>query len=267
MSKETETKVVEMATEAAPKTIEQLKVRESELDQINDDLIKEMQTREYEIDFKTKIIEAQIDGMLLKINEHEFWTRLIGNFNAYNITAVYAIAILLGQDQLQVLTTLSTMHSVRGRFEYLKAKNGTLGIVDYAHTPDALQNVLETIADVNSAKVQVITVVGCGGDRDRTKRPEMARIAADMSNRVLLTSDNPRSEDPAMIRAAVLQGCPEAVDAGAREDAIAKAMDALGPGDVLAVAGKGHESGQEIAGIVHAFDDVAMVRKLVGALP
>lgn len=212
-------------------------------------------------DFKTKIIEAQIDGMLLKINEHEFWTRLIGNFNAYNITAVYAIAILLGQDQLQVLTTLSTMHSVRGRFEYLKAKNGTLGIVDYAHTPDALQNVLETIADVNSAKVQVITVVGCGGDRDRTKRPEMARIAADMSNRVLLTSDNPRSEDPEAILDEMEAGLNPVHKAKTlritdRAQAIKAACQLAQPGDIILVAGKGHETYQEIKGVKHAFDDM-----------
>jgi UDP-N-acetylmuramoyl-L-alanyl-D-glutamate--2,6-diaminopimelate ligase len=195
------------------------------------------------------------------VNEQEFWTRLIGNFNASNITAVFTVAVLLGQEKLQVLTTLSTMSSVKGRFESVKSKNGTLGIVDYAHTPDALKNVLETIADVNAGKAQVLTVVGCGGDRDKTKRPEMARIAAELSNRVLLTSDNPRSEDPEVILNDMEAGLNPVAKAKSlriadRAQAIKAACQMAQPGDIILVAGKGHENYQEIKGVKHDFDDM-----------
>ncbi len=212
-------------------------------------------------DYKTKIIESQIDGMLLKINEHEFWTRLIGGFNAYNVTAVYAVATLLGLENLQTLTTLSTMNAVQGRFEYIKTKNGKLGIVDYAHTPDALKNVLQTIAEVNSGQGQVITVVGCGGDRDKTKRPEMARIAAEKSNKILLTSDNPRTENPEEILNDMEAGLDpvqknKALRIADRAQAIKAACQLAQDGDIILVAGKGHETYQEVNGVRLPFSDM-----------
>jgi UDP-N-acetylmuramoyl-L-alanyl-D-glutamate--2,6-diaminopimelate ligase len=212
-------------------------------------------------DFKVKIIEAQIDGMLLHINEQEFWTRLIGRFNAYNLAAVYGTAELLGLDKLQILTTLSTMKAVQGRFEYVKSKNGLLGIVDYAHTPDALENVLQTINELNNGRGRVITVVGCGGDRDKTKRPEMASIAANGSDKVILTSDNPRSEDPEEILNDMEAGLDPTQQARSlritdRAQAIKTACQLAQAGDIILVAGKGHERYQDIKGVKHPFDDM-----------
>ena len=212
-------------------------------------------------EFKAKIIEAQIDGMLLHVNEQEFWTRLIGGFNAYNITAVYGMAILLGLDRLQVLTALSTIKAVEGRFQYIKSKNGRLGIVDYAHTPDALANVLQTVNEVNNGKGKVITVVGCGGDRDRTKRPQMAAIAATNSQQVVLTSDNPRSEDPEAILDEMETGLDptqkkRSLRITDRYQAIKTACQLAQPGDIILIAGKGHETYQEIKGVRHPFDDM-----------
>jgi UDP-N-acetylmuramoyl-L-alanyl-D-glutamate--2,6-diaminopimelate ligase len=212
-------------------------------------------------DFKARIIEAQIDGMLLHINEQEFWTRLIGRFNAYNLAAVYGTAELLGLDKLQILTTLSTMKAVQGRFEYVKSKNGLLGIVDYAHTPDALENVLQTINELNNGRGRVITVVGCGGDRDKTKRPEMASIAANRSDKVILTSDNPRSEDPEEILNDMEAGLDPTQQARSlritdRAQAIKTACQLAQAGDIILVAGKGHERYQDIKGVKHPFDDM-----------
>jgi UDP-N-acetylmuramoyl-L-alanyl-D-glutamate--2,6-diaminopimelate ligase len=212
-------------------------------------------------DYKAKIIEAQIDGMLLQINEQEFWTRLIGKFNAYNVAAVFGMADLLGLDKLQALTTLSTMKAVHGRFEYIKSKSGLLGIVDYAHTPDALENVLQTINELNNGRGRVITLVGCGGDRDKTKRPEMAVIAAENSDKVILTSDNPRSEDPEEILNDMEEGLDPTQKARSlritdRAQAIKTACQLAQPGDIILVAGKGHETYQEIKGVKHPFDDM-----------
>ncbi len=217
-------------------------------------------------DFKAKIIEAQIDGMLLQINEQEFWTRLIGKFNAYNVAAVYGMAVLLGLDKLQVLTTLSTIKAVHGRFEYVKSKNGKLAIVDYAHTPDALENVLQTINELKQGNGQVITVVGCGGDRDKTKRPEMAAIAANQSNKVVLTSDNPRSEDPEAILDDMETGLDpvqknRSLRITDRAQAIKTACQLAQPGDIILVAGKGHETYQEIKGVRHPFDDMEHLKQ------
>lgn len=216
-------------------------------------------------DYKAKIMEAQFDGMLLKINEREFWTRIIGGFNAYNLTAVYATAALLGADEVQVLTTLSTLGAVSGRFQYVKSPDGKLAIVDYAHTPDALENVLRTIAEVNGGRGQVLTVVGCGGDRDKTKRPEMARIASDASSKVILTSDNPRTENPETILNEMEAGldpiqkakCLRITD---RAQAIKTACHLAQPGDIILVAGKGHENYQEIDGVKHPFDDLEQLK-------
>lgn len=216
-------------------------------------------------DYKTKIIESQIDGMLLKINDREFWTKIIGGFNAYNLSAVYGMALLLGQDEIKTLTTMSLMNAVEGRFQYVKSDDGKLAIVDYAHTPDALENVLQTIADVNGGRGQIITVVGCGGDRDKAKRPEMARIAAQKSNRVLLTSDNPRSEDPDAILLDMEAGLDMALRSRAlritdRAQAIKAACQLAQPGDIILVAGKGHENYQEIKGVKHHFDDIEQLQ-------
>ena len=147
-------------------------------------------------DYKCKIIESHLNGLLLNIDNHEVWVKLIGTFNAYNILSVYATAVLLKQDITSVLTALSNLNSVEGRFQYVKSPNGVIGIIDYAHTPDALKNVLETVKEIRSGSEQVITLVGCGGDRDSAKRPIMAAIACEYSNKVILTSDNPRTEDP-----------------------------------------------------------------------
>ena len=212
-------------------------------------------------DYKAKIIESQLDGMLLQVNEQEFWTRLIGGFNAYNITAIYAVAVQMGLDKLQVLTAISTLKAVAGRFQYIKSKDGKVGIVDYAHTPDALANVLETIGEVNNGKGKVITVVGCGGNRDKAKRPLMASIAANASQQVVLTSDNPRNEDPEVIldeMAAALDPVQKkrTLRITDREQAIKAACQLAQPGDIILIAGKGHEAYQEIQGVKYPFDDM-----------
>jgi UDP-N-acetylmuramoyl-L-alanyl-D-glutamate--2,6-diaminopimelate ligase len=217
-------------------------------------------------DFKGKIIEAPLDGLHLNLDGNEIWCRLVGEFNAYNLLAVYATAVLLGQQQLEVLTALSALNSVEGRFDYIKSPQGTIGIVDYAHTPDALQNVLETITSLRSGNEMLITVVGCGGDRDKGKRPVMARIASRMSDRVILTSDNPRSEEPEQIISEMLAGVePEflrhVTQITNREDAIRMACSMSRDKDVILVAGKGHEKYQDIKGVKHAFDDKKMLAK------
>jgi UDP-N-acetylmuramoyl-L-alanyl-D-glutamate--2,6-diaminopimelate ligase len=185
--------------------------------------------------------------------------RLVGSFNAYNLMAAYATAVLLGQDKMQVLTQLSNLDSVEGRFDYLTSKKKIVGVVDYAHTPDALENVLKTIHDV-SGQGKIITVVGCGGDRDSTKRPVMAKIACEMSDKVILTSDNPRSEDPAEIIRAMEKGIAigetrKALSIVDRKEAIKTAVSIAQPGDVILIAGKGHEKYQEIKGVRTPFDD------------
>lgn len=211
-------------------------------------------------DYQGKIIEELLDGMQLQINGQDVWVQIIGRFNAYNLLAIYGAAIELGADQQEVLRLLSTLEPVSGRFEVVRAKDGKIGIVDYAHTPDALQNVIDTINELRREPVQLITVVGCGGNRDTTKRPVMARVAADGSSRVILTSDNPRYEDPSMI----LKDMEAGLDAGQkqrtltisdRREAIRTAVALAAPGDIILVAGKGHEPYQEIAGVRHHFDD------------
>jgi UDP-N-acetylmuramoyl-L-alanyl-D-glutamate--2,6-diaminopimelate ligase len=157
-------------------------------------------------DFKVKVIENQLNGLVITLNGTEVWTRLIGIFNAYNLAAVYGVSQLLGEDSLEVLTVLSNLTSVEGRFEYYKSTTGIIAIVDYAHTPDALENVLKTIETIRTKNETVFTVIGCGGDRDREKRPEMAAIACQLSEKVILTSDNPRSEDPERIVEEMMTG-------------------------------------------------------------
>jgi len=211
-------------------------------------------------DFKAKILESHFDGMLLQIDQHELWVKLVGHFNAYNLLAVYAAAILLEQETMHVLTALSEITGAEGRFETLKAKNGVVAIVDYAHTPDAVENVLETINGLRQEGQQVLTVLGCGGDRDRTKRPEMAEVACRLSDKVILTSDNPRSEEPGDIIKEMEAGVPAEKKKNVfsitdRREAIRAAFHLAQAGDVILVAGKGHEKYQEIKGVKNHFDD------------
>ncbi len=217
-------------------------------------------------DFKGRIIEAPLDGLHLDLAGHETWCRLVGKFNGYNLIAVYAASVLLDQDPLEVLTILSNLESVEGRFDYIKSPQGIIGIVDYAHTPDALQNVLETINQLRKGNEMLITVVGCGGDRDKAKRPVMARIAARLSDRVILTSDNPRSEDAEVIIAEMLSGVEKEYARNVqnitdRHDAIRIACAMSRDNDVILVAGKGHEKYQEIKGVKQAFDDKEILKK------
>ncbi len=212
-------------------------------------------------DFKSKIMSKQLEGMLLNIDGIDVWTPLTGEFNAYNILAVYGTCMLLGFDQQEVLTAISRQQPVRGRFERFQSKNGIFVIVDYAHTPDAVTNVLETIKDIRTENEKVITVIGAGGDRDKTKRPLMAKEAAQLSNVIILTSDNPRSEDPLAIiddMKAGLKGVYSAVALTIpdRREAIKTACTMAQPGDIVLIAGKGHETYQEIKGTKYPFDDM-----------
>lgn len=222
-------------------------------------------------DFKCKIVESHLNGLLLNIDGQEVWVKLIGTFNAYNILAVYLTAVLLKQDKTNVLTALSNLNSVDGRFQYLKSPNGVIGIVDYAHTPDALKNVLETIKDIRSGNEQVITLVGCGGDRDSSKRPVMAAIACEYSNKVILTSDNPRSEDPEDILNQMQKGVSPAdvkktLRISDRKEAIKTALSLSKSGDIILIAGKGHEKYQEIKGVKHPFDDFEILKDTIKTL-
>lgn len=222
-------------------------------------------------DFKCRIIENHLNGLLLNIDNQEVWVKLIGTFNAYNVLAVYATAVLLKQDKTNILTALSSLNSVEGRFQYVKSQGGIIGIVDYAHTPDALKNVLETIKDIRTGNEQVITIVGCGGDRDSAKRPVMAAIACEYSSKVILTSDNPRSEDPEVILDQMQKGINPA-DAKKtlritdRKEAIKTALSLSNKGDIILVAGKGHEKYQEIKGVKHPFDDLEILKETIKTL-
>lgn len=215
-------------------------------------------------DYKAKIIEKRFSGTLLTIDGTEVWTKLIGTFNAYNLLAIVGTAFELGLDKLEVLTIVSELESVSGRFQYVVSDQGVTAIVDYAHTPDALKNVLETINDIRTDNENLITVVGCGGDRDKTKRPKMAHIASQLSNQAIFTSDNPRSEDPEVILEEMEAGVsPEnykktltIVD---RRQAIKTACKLSENGDILLIAGKGHETYQEINGERSHFDDLEEV--------
>ena len=217
-------------------------------------------------DFKCRVIENHLNGLLLSIDNQEVWVKLIGSFNAYNVLVVYAVALLLKQDRVQVLTTLSNLNSVEGRFQYIKSKNDIVAIVDYAHTPDALKNVLETIKDIRTGNEQVITLVGCGGNRDAAKRPIMAQIACEYSNKIILTSDNPRSEDPEDILNQMQAGISpvemkKTLRISDRKEAIKTAVAFAKEGDIILIAGKGHEKYQEIKGVKHPFDDFEIVKE------
>lgn len=218
-------------------------------------------------DFKCKVLEKHMDGMLLHINGQDVWTHFAGVFNAYNLTAVYGTAVLLGVKADEALAVLSDLRPVEGRFEIIRSPEGKFAIVDYAHTPDALKNVLRGINEIRSGKEQVITVVGAGGDRDRTKRPEMAQEAVLQSDKVILTSDNPRSEVPELIiqdmEAGILAHQKEKVlSIVNRKEAIKTACMLAKPGDIILVAGKGHENYQEIKGVKYHFDDREVIREI-----
>ena len=218
-------------------------------------------------DFKAKILENQFDGMLLEFNGKEFWTSLIGKFNAYNLLEVFAIASILGQDELQVLTALSTLKNVDGRFQTFKTAGGIVIIVDYAHTPDALENVLNTIEAIRTKNEKLITVVGCGGDRDRTKRPEMADIASSQSQIAIFTSDNPRTEDPEVILQEMEAGVKpqfynRTLKITDRKEAIKTALKMAEPNDIILIAGKGHETYQEVNGVKSHFSDLEVATEL-----
>lgn len=218
-------------------------------------------------DYHGKVLENQFTGLVLNINGKELWTKLIGDFNAYNLLAVFGISQELGEDETEVLTALSELHSVDGRFQYFRSPSGVIAIVDYAHTPDALQNVLKTIENIRTRNEQVYTVVGCGGDRDRAKRPIMAEIACKLSDKVILTSDNPRSEDPDAIIDEMMTGVDGAsfrktLSITDRLQAIKTAVSMAEANDIILIAGKGHEKYQEINGVRHDFDDLATVKEL-----
>lgn len=212
-------------------------------------------------DFKGRILDNALSSLHMSINDTEVYFRLIGEFNAYNLLAVYGAAVCAGEDKARVLELLSNMDGAEGRFDYMISnKTNVMGIVDYAHTPDALLNVLATIKKLRKGNEQVITVVGCGGDRDKTKRPVMADVACEYSDRVILTSDNPRSEDPAMILADMQAGVNAAakkkvISIADRKEAIKTAVSLANGNDIVLVAGKGHEKYQEIKGVKYDFDD------------
>ena len=220
-------------------------------------------------DFRCKIVEMHLDGMLLRLDGRELWVGLLGRFNAYNLLAVYATACLLGFDREEVLRVLSTLHPVSGRIEIRRAAHGPSAVEDYAHTPDALENVLRTIEEIRTPAQQLIVVCGCGGDRDRTKRPEMAQIAVQHATTAIFTSDNPRHESPEAILDEMIAGLdPSAryLRIADRAEAIRTAVMLARPGDVILVAGKGHETYQIIGDVKHHFDDREEVRKAFAAL-
>lgn len=219
-------------------------------------------------EFKCKIIESTIEGTLMNINGVEAWFRLVGRFNAYNLLCVYAIGILLGQNQENMLVTLSKQTSVEGRFDYYKSAKGIVAIVDYAHTPDALENVLDTINEVRDKTKKLITVVGCGGDRDKTKRPEMAEIASEKSDKAIFTSDNPRTEKPEDILEDMQKGVSaknksKTLTIVNRKEAIGAAVMIAQQGDIILVAGKGHEKYQEINKVKYPFNDKEVLENLL----
>ena len=222
-------------------------------------------------DFKGKVLENEISGLTLTINQVELCSRLVGEFNAYNLLAVYGVGTLLGLDSMDVLRGMSNLSSVEGRFQYVRSEGGITAIIDYAHTPDALENVLNTISAIRKKGQKVITVVGCGGDRDREKRAVMAGIAAKKSQQVILTSDNPRTEDPMKIlqdmeAGLTTEGRQNALTIVDRAQAIKTAIMLAQSGDILLIAGKGHEKYQEINGVKHDFDDFQLTEEFFNQL-
>ncbi len=219
-------------------------------------------------DFHGKLLEADLNGMLLNFNGHELWTTLTGKFNAYNLLLAYATAVELGFDETDVLKAISSLHRVKGRFETIKSPSGIFFIVDYAHTPDALANVLDTINEIRTKNERLITVFGCGGDRDHAKRPEMGKIATRKSTLAIITSDNPRSEEPGQIIKEIENGVEpqyfsKYTSIPDRREAIKMAIKFAEPKDIVVVAGKGHENYQEIKGEKHHFDDKETIQELL----
>ncbi|RZN82482.1 MAG: UDP-N-acetylmuramoyl-L-alanyl-D-glutamate--2,6-diaminopimelate ligase [Winogradskyella sp.] len=222
-------------------------------------------------DYKAQILENQFGGLLLKLNDNEVWTKLIGNFNAYNLLAIYATSELLGLDNEESLRYISELESVSGRFEYFVSEEKITAIVDYAHTPDALKNVLETINAIRTKNEELITVVGCGGDRDAAKRPKMGHIASALSTKVIFTSDNPRTENPQSIVDAIEAGVEpqnfkKVISILDRKQAIKTACQMAQPNDIILIAGKGHETYQDINGKRTDFDDYKIVGELLNQL-
>src|SRR5690606_25009672 len=211
-------------------------------------------------DFKAKVVESHLDGMLLHVDGHDVRVKLVGGVNAYNLLAVYGAAILLEQETMKVLTAMSDIVGDEGRFDVVRSTSGVVGIVDYAHTPDAVENVLLTIRDLRQSGQQVMTVLGRGRDRHKTKRPEMAAGAVGLSEKVIITSDNPRTEDPMAIIHDMEAGVQTSdrkhvFTIAERKEAIRAACHLAQPGDIILVAGKGHEKYQEVNGVRHHFDD------------
>ena len=222
-------------------------------------------------DYRAQILENQLSGLLLKIDDNEVWTRLIGTFNAYNLLAIYATAVELGMEKLEVLRLLSLLESVSGRFQFIVSDTNITAIVDYAHTPDALENVLQTINSIRTRNEQLLTVVGCGGDRDKAKRPLMADIASGMSDKTIITSDNPRTEAPELIiedmeKGIQIQNRNKTLSITDRFQAIKAACQFANANDIILIAGKGHETYQEIHGVKHDFDDMEIVQKMLKQL-
>lgn len=222
-------------------------------------------------DYRAQVLENQLSGLLIKINDQEVWVRLIGSFNAYNLLAIYGTAVQLGIEENEALRLLSELESVSGRFQYIVSDSKITAIVDYAHTPDALENVLKTIDDIRTKNEQLITVVGCGGDRDTTKRPIMAKIASEMSDKAIFTSDNPRSEQPEAIiedmeKGVEGQNFKKTLSIVDRKQAIKTACQLAQSGDIILIAGKGHETYQEIKGVRYDFDDMKIVKELLDQL-
>ena len=222
-------------------------------------------------DFRAQILESQLRGLLLKVNENELWVKLIGNFNAYNITAIYGVAELLGLKTTDTLRLISALDNVNGRFEYFISDTNITTIIDYAHTPDALKNVLETINSIRTKNETLITVVGCGGDRDKAKRPKMAHIASTLSTKVIFTSDNPRTEDPEKIIIEMevgveAQNLKKTMSISNRKQAIKTACQLAEPNDIILVAGKGHETYQDIGGVQVEFNDYEITEEFLKQL-
>lgn len=222
-------------------------------------------------DYRAQILENQLSGLLLKVQDQEVWVKLIGSFNAYNLLAIFATAELLGLDQMEALQLLSELESVSGRFQYFISEGNVTAIVDYAHTPDALKNVLETINDIRTKNEELITVIGAGGDRDTTKRPKMGNIASALSTKAIITSDNPRSENPEAIIEQIEAGVEpihykRILSITDRKQAIKTACQLANAGDIILIAGKGHETYQEINGERFDFDDYKIVQETLKQL-
>jgi len=222
-------------------------------------------------DYKAKILEKSFSGTLISVDGMEVWTKLIGTFNIYNLLAIVGTANLLGLDKLEILRIVSELESVSGRFQYVKSNNDITAIIDYAHTPDALKNVLETINDIKNSNQNLIGITGCGGDRDKTKRPKMAHIISELSNQAILTSDNPRTEDAQVILEEMETGIisenqHKTLTILDRKQAIKTACKLAQSGDIILIAGKGHETYQEVNGVRHHFDDLEEVTQFFNQL-